>query len=181
MYGPNQLIANPPVLSPEQKRYFGALEILKAKLAHRYQGLQIALQEKGLTYEQEIGYLNALGQRYLKDRERNWLKKAFDKILFRSPDRKIRKELGTFGLESLLNERSSKERKRELSHEVGLIPAHAVMFGLMLFAIVLMLSEPEITGFAILGMPLIVNIPFVLGAALFILNLILIERWFRRR
>lgn len=59
--------------------------------------------------------------------------------------------------------------------------SESILFGLMLFSIVLMLSSPEITGFAILNMPLIINIPFVLGAALFVLDLILIERWFRRR
>jgi len=62
--------------------------------------------------------------------------------------------------------------------DAALVPAHAIMFGLMLFSLVLMLSQPRLTGFTILNLPVIVNWPFVLGLAIFILDLIAIERWY---
>ena len=57
----------------------------------------------------------------------------------------------------------------------------SVMLGLMLFSIVLMLSEPEITGFSVLSLPVYVNFALILGVILFVVDLIIIEKWYRRR
>ncbi len=66
----------------------------------------------------------------------------------------------------------------EYKHRLESVAVTSIMFGLMLFSLVLMLSQPKITGFTILNLPVIVNWPFVLGLAIFILDLIAIERWY---
>jgi len=58
--------------------------------------------------------------------------------------------------------------------------SESVMFGLFLFSIVLMISSPQVTGFSVLNLPVNVNIPLVLGVIIFIVDIVLIEKWFRR-
>lgn len=60
------------------------------------------------------------------------------------------------------------------------VMSESVMLGLMLFSIVLMISEPEITGFSILSLPVYVNFPLILGVIIFVVDLIIIERYFKR-
>jgi len=77
---------------------------------------------------------------------------------------------------------TDKKRAKSLASTTSLTEAtaHAIMFGLLLYSIILMISKPQITGFTILELPVAVNLPLVVGLILFIVDIVIIERWFRK-
>ena len=97
---------------------------------------------------------------------------------FGNREKKIKKELESLGLGKLLETDPKKGRNPEGLKE---LVTESIMFGLLLFSIVLMISNPQITGFTVLSLPVYVNLPLVLGVALFIIDLIIIEKWFRKK
>lgn len=169
-------------------KYKGHSYVMDEEDAFRLHAKKVELQLKALEHSKEkstyltehaMGSLNKLRGQYHDafTRYQAETDPKTKKILRRSLGR-LEREIQYAGFH-LSQPRSGLSKAHRQS--VASVTTEAILFGLFLFSLVLMLSQPEITGFAVLNMPVIVNIPFVLGAVLFIINLILIERWFRRR
>ena len=96
------------------------------------------------------------------------------RLFFKDPEKQL-ENLAT-KIESLQKQglRNTSKRKTTLTEITG----HSIMFGLMLFSIVLMLSKPQLTGLTILSLPVMFNWPFVLGAIIFVLDILAIEQWY---
>lgn len=166
-------------LTPDQRRYLSAVEFAKKRLAHGYQGEQLKLEELGVSVDQEYGRLDNLAQDYLKEKDRWGITRLFHKLTFRSPERRIKRELNAIDLGRLLEKPSKKGGLSALVEA----PAEAILFGLFLFSLVLMLSGSGITGYTgytIASLPVIVNWPFIFGLMIFILDLIAIERFYSK-
>jgi len=73
-----------------------------------------------------------------------------------------------------------KEIKEASRRDFKEVLTESIMFGLLLYSIILMISKPQITGFTILELPVAVNLPLVVGLILFIVDIVIIERWFRK-
>jgi hypothetical protein len=161
-----------PELSPDVVRNLKSLESLIKTIAHKHQGKQLEVERGGVAVEEKVNDLQELAQKYIKkhSKEGKYTKWWHDHI-YDGTERRLNKEIKQY------RESTERSGKKYLQNLV----AESIMFGLMLFSIVLMMSKPELTGFSVLYLPVHVNVSLLIGVIIFVVDLIIIERWFRRR